>query len=750
MKKRITPLFAISLFTCLLFSGLPSTAGGIHLYVATNKENYSLAEKVRFQVFLLNPTPGTNHTAFVELLDCQGNRLVKKMLPFSYNISWGDVDLPENLSGQFCILYCYVADKDSIQSSVSKKIFIAGKAEKTEKKWLVNSFYEGDSFVAESPNNILIRCTDEKADPISVKGKIVDDKNQVYALFETNKQGYAKTRINPENRVAYYISITDNSGAENRTRLRMAMPAGITLNTEMTADSITYTLVSYSATGAVLPEYKIEALVNGEPVYDAAINFQNGLSAISERLKRSDFTPGFIVFRVTDKSGRIYTQRVLYNADKRAQTSSIRIIDTVNKKEATIELPAYINGRAYINMALGDLNARDNSDPVFLENTDNNISFNDQLIAAADSPGSFYSPDERSNHYLSLSGTLVDAENKPVKNKLVTLVLVHKNLKKEFLSAKTDKEGHLKIDNLVFYDSATVYYQLADKSSEKNDVHLDLKVTPSPGFADNTLPVVLLVCANETALAANAGSNASIGRRDEKTLQQVVVSAEKEKTETEKFVAKYVSGQLDRQQGATNEYDFIKNPPVVDNISLVEFIKGRFAGIKVLVSATTGTPELTGTFGGTVGVYLNDLELREAAYGAIANLTIKDVALVRYYSMGFKPRMIQGDILRDIKAANAGDLMIYTRKDFVADEKTKGLPKTTVTGYDLEKPVPVSGAADNSLQSVFWQAGWEVGASQTIYVNLPAGRPATNATLVIEGINNLMAPYRFTQKLVFN
>ncbi|HAO46551.1 MAG TPA: hypothetical protein DCQ97_06470, partial [Chitinophagaceae bacterium] len=192
MKKRITPLFAISLFTCLLFSGLPSTAGGIHLYVATNKENYSLAEKVRFQVFLLNPTPGTNHTAFVELLDCQGNRLVKKMLPFSYNISWGDVDLPENLSGQFCILYCYVADKDSIQSSVSKKIFIAGKAEKTEKKWLVNSFYEGDSFVAESPNNILIRCTDEKADPISVKGKIVDDKNQVYALFETNKQGYAK------------------------------------------------------------------------------------------------------------------------------------------------------------------------------------------------------------------------------------------------------------------------------------------------------------------------------------------------------------------------------------------------------------------------------------------------------------------------------------------------------------------------------------------------------------------------------
>lgn len=711
--------------------------------MATDKDQYSKAEKVQFQVFLLNPDPGTNHTAFVELLDCRGNRLSKKLLPFNFNIATGEIDLPANYPEPFCILYSYIMHKDSVQSSCFKRIRFAGVPEKNGTQVHIDAFYEGNSFIAESPNNILLRCRDENQNPLSLKGRIVDAQKQIYAVFETNSQGYAKTRINPENNVPYFIAVTDPAGKESLTPLRKAQPAGITLNVETARDSITYSLISYSQANATLPDYRVEVLMNGQVVYDASVSFQHGLSAISESMNRRDFPAGFILFRIVDKNSRIYAERIIYNDDTRAATSQLTIVDTVNKKEAKITLPAYISGKGYINLSSTPSNLHSDSDPFFLENTDNeSISFNEQLIAAREIPGSLVPADESSNHFLSLSGTLLNSEKKPLRNKQVTLVLVQRNLEKKFLTAKTDATGNLQIDNLVFFDSVTVYYQLADKSAEKNDVFLDLKVTPSPDHPSPDPSFIHSIC-------STAGATEVIPEKiklTEKTLQQVVVTAGKEKTESEKFAEKYMRGQMERSSGSTNEYDFIKNPQTVDNITLVEFIKGRFSGIKVMISSLTGTPELTGTFGGTIGVYLNDMEIREGALGAIAGLLVRDVAIVKYYSMGFKPKMVQGDILKDPKAANAGDLLIYTKKDYIPDDKTKGLAKTVVTGYDMEKPGTAVGEKPIDENVFFWKAGWDVQPGQVIYVTMPAGG---EAVLTIEGLNNLMAPYRFTQKIAF-
>ncbi|HNL66204.1 MAG TPA: hypothetical protein PKL81_14005, partial [Ferruginibacter sp.] len=554
-------------------------------------------------------------------------------------------------------------------------------------------------------------------------------------------QGYAKTRINPENNVPYFISISDPAGKENLTPLRKAQPTGITLNIESYADSITYKLISYSPHNSLLPEYRIEALVNGQSVYDASVSFQNGLSAVNETLDRKIFPPGFILFRVTDKKGKIHAERITYNPTEKTETSLLTLVDTINKKEARVVLPAYVSGKAYINLSSTPSNLHSDSDPFFLENTDNgSISFNEQLIAAREIPGSLVPADESSNHFLSLSGTLLNSEKKPLRNKQVTLVLVQRNLEKKFLTAKTDATGNLRIDNLIFFDSVTVYYQLADKSAEKNDAFLDLVVTPSPKNFTAPLPGISLTCEDAGMVIANTAN------ANNKTLQQVVVRSEKEKNESEKFEEKYTSGQMKKNNSPKGGYDFIKNPQTVDNITALEFIRGRIPGIKVMMGKD-GVPELTGTFGGTVNVYLNDMELGPNSTGAIAGLLVRDVAEIKYYSTSFKPKQGGGDLLRDIKAVDAGDLLIYTKRDFTPDEKTKGLAKTIIYGYDAEKPyASVERAATSPSVGIFWKGGWDVQPGQVIYVTMPAGG---EAVLTIEGLNNLMAPYRFTQKIAF-
>ena len=44
---------------------------------------------------------------------------------------------------------------------------------------------------------------------------------------------------------------------------------------------------------------------------------------------------------------------------------------------------------------------------------------------------------------------------------------------------------------------------------------------------------------------------------------------------------------------------------------------------------------------------------------------------------------------------------------------------------------------------------WNAESGQRIYVNVPLADSKKDVEIIIEGINNFSAPYRFKQKLVF-
>lgn len=746
MKKITNHCIPLCMFFCMLLCESSAFAGNTKLHITTDKEKYNAAEIIQFQVFLLNPSAKINNTLFVELMDCNGNRLTKQMLPFSFNVSSGHIELPETGKAEFYLLYCYVNNADSMECSSVKKVFIknnnGAQQKKASNKINVSHFFEGGTFVAESPNNILIQCTDENLNPVITKGKITNGKGNIYAVFETNDLGYAKVLLNPEDKVRYYIEVKDKNSNEGLKVVPIAAASGITLNTTITQSSIIYNLISYSGISDQLPDYRIEAVCSDTVVYDAAISFQNGLSAVKEELKRETLPQGFITFRLIDKSNKIHAQRVIYNSGPPAGNNFITVIDTVNNREAKVALPDMISGKGYIQIKIPDSASVIKNDLDFLEVSDQ-LSVNDQLIATTDEPNGFNAVNKETNRYLSLTGILQNSEKKPLKNKNVNVILLHKNLKKQYLVTKTDREGRLQIDNLIFFDTVTVYYQLADKSEEKNDVFLDLHAVPSKENSNKTLPDLNLMCGTEST-----DSSISILNPDEKTLNQVTITTARDKTNSEMYADKYVSGQFKRSYALRNEIDFIKNPEAIDNRSLWNYLQSSIAGIRVVIGAQ-GNPEVYGTFGCTVGVYLNDMELTGGgSLSFLNNLQIKDVAQVKYYSMSFKPKIIGGQVLTDIRACDGGDLFIYTKRDFnPSEEKTKGLPKTTVAGYTLEKK-------DYALSSdspgyLFWMPEWNAESGQRIYVNVPLADSKKDVEIIIEGINNFSAPYRFKQKLVF-
>lgn len=750
MKRLASHCIRACTFFCMLLSSSSTFAGNTKLHITTDKEKYNAAEMIRFQVFLLNPSEKINNTLFIELLDCHGNRLAKQMLPFDLNISSGHINIPETGKAEFYLLYCYVNNADSMECSSIKKIFLksdnAPQLNKGGSRINVSYFFEGGTFVAESPNNILVQCTDESENPVITKGKITNGKSNIYAVFETNELGLALITFNPEDTVRYYIEVKDKNSNEGKGIIPLAAASGVTLNTTVTPNSIIYKLFSYTGLTERIPDYRIEALYNGQIVYDAAISFQNLLSMVTQEIKQEEFlkvekfpAAGFMTFRLTDKTNKLYAQRVVYYSFTPAQNKYISVVDTINKREATISLPDMVSGKASIEIRAGSTSAI-KTDLSFLAVTEQ-ITINDQLIATSDEPSGFNALNNEANRYLSLRGILLNHEKKPLKNKNINIILQQKNFKKQYLVTKTDREGRLQIDNLIFFDSVTVYYQLADKSEEKNDVYLDLKVIPSTQQVSKPLPGLNVFCAADL-------KNTDTIKADEKILKQVIVTAGKVKTDSEKFADRYVSGQMKRSEGTRNEYDFIKNPEEVDNRSLFDFIKGRIPNLKVFMDFE-GTPVIRGTNGGTVGVYLNDMDI-ENSLNQLAGLQIKDVALIKYHSISLKPKTGLRNELTDMRGGDAGDLLIYTRQDFSpTEEKTKGLPKATVVGYTLEKKDYAPSIFPDDARSLFWKPDWNVESGQRIFMQVPAGGLKEDLEIVIEGINAFAAPYRFTQKLVF-
>ncbi len=759
MKKRIALAGIVPLLVFLL-SNMPSFASGGKLYVATDKESYSSAEPVLFQLFLLNSS-NSNQTVYVELLDCKGNMLAKKMLPLNISTASGNINLPEKINSEFYILYCYtIGSSGNVENDCRKKISIQqGEAEiisSSAKKLSISCFMEGGTFISQLDNILLLKCIDEKGSPVSAPGKIINERNRTLGQFVTNDLGLAKLIFNPQVNARYFVIVTDKNGTETKEELPAVAASGVSLSVSAEADSIWYSAFSFTTDPKQL-DYKLEIISNDEVIYRSDINFQVSLSVVEQALAARDFPEGFLVLKLKNASNKVYAQRVIYNAPAKTSGNTIRVIDSINKRSMVMELPDYVSGLAYLNIvnqskgqAIKTSAFENHTGPVIASYTDKGVSFNDILISTQDIPSNENSLKQPANEFLTISGTISGADDKPVKNKNINFIFLHKNLKKDFVIAATDMNGKFEVKGLLFYDTVTVFYQLADKSEEKNNIHMECRVTPSLYFNAGHTRSFEYSCESGIEKKDSLIINPVINK-NEITLGRVTVKSAKEKSETEKFADKNVSGQHNQTNSLRSEFDFIKNPQLIDNQPLFEFLKGRMGGLIIDVSSK-GNITINTTYGGGIGVYLNDMERDANDLGSVSYLQVRDVALVKYYSMPLKPRFstTKSKYGYSSNTHGGGDLMIYTKNDFKqSDPKVKGLPKTTIVGYSPEVPASEASVNPGQSQCLFWKPNWIPIKNEVIYIQLPPSDPG-NISLIIEGINGSGTLFSFTKKLVLN
>lgn len=765
MKKSNTSRFLLLFLLLSTFGRLNVFAGNGKLYVATDKEIYNFLESIQFQIFLLNE-PNSNKTVYAELLDCKGNRLAKKMLPLTSGISWGNLKIPQADTAAFYILYCYVINKDIVENDCTKRIYIKhNDVAENSKGSIISFFTEGSTFVALMPNKLLINFKDEFGNPLTGNGKIIDSKNYGIASFAIDESGYATSVFKPDYGVSYFIVIKDRDGKEIRKELPPVARSGVNLSVTMDKDSITYSAYSLTDDKDLL-NYKLDILLDGKAVYKSDIDFVLGFSVIQETITLKNLQAGFLTFRLTDTKNKLHVQRVFYNPSENRASVLLKITDTINKKTATVTIPGFVNGYSFLNIlkknSPGEPANKYFKDcvaqPVIFSNGGNELSLNDILIATDKQPPLPVTSPSNENPFLTLRGTAYNSEGKLLKNEKLNLIFLRRNLKKEYKVVTTDRNGNFEIGSLIFYDTVKVYYQLADNSDEKNDLRIDLKVSPDDHFTGNASNYLLFTCSDKIVQETEPGTKkenninpADTSLKKGKTLKEVTVNTKKEKrkTDSQKFIDDNVAAQHNQTNLIRNEFDFIANPQVIDSRSIFEFLQGRFS-LSIHISSN-GKIRMNTTSGEGIGVYLDDMDVT-SDLDMVTHLLVRDVALVRFYSLPFKPRQQSTGSKYGAPSGggSGGDLMIYTRRGFTATEQVvKGLPKTVIMGYNEDDPVNNSPAA-NTTQCLYWKPNWIPQKEQTIFVGLPAEGTEKNVQLIIEGINQSQSPFTFTKSLIFN
>lgn len=227
------------------------------VYLQTDKDLYTNGETIWFKAYLLN---GVNHgfsgksrVVYVELLDWNSNIVKQLKLFVGPNEASGDITLPDKIKEGTYLLRAYTKYMMNEQDPVffqkeiniwaqrlnlkdnSKKKYREKKTKKEKSQQEANElgtarpvvqfFPEGGDLVTGLDCVLGIKVTDGKDNGIALKGKILDQDNNLAAVFRSHDSGLGRAyfKVEPSKRYRAEIEI---DGRTERYDLPKPLPKG--------------------------------------------------------------------------------------------------------------------------------------------------------------------------------------------------------------------------------------------------------------------------------------------------------------------------------------------------------------------------------------------------------------------------------------------------------------------------------------------------------------------------------------------
>ena len=733
----------------------------IHLH--TDKETYFTGETIWFKAYLLaEGLPSSlSTTLFVDLLYGEGTILQQKIMPVINGTADGYFTLPDTLGKDNYFIRAYTSAMIRTDSTFSyiKRIrtsYTDTLRSISQPEQVVSFFPEGGNLITGLHNHIAFKATYTNGYPFSFSGLIKNDKGETVDSILSEHDGMGVFQLMPAANETYFVYWKDNNNKDRRTALPAAQSSGITMHTEQ-LDKRLFLMLQSSSQREVPADLEITGVFNNMQIFRVQANMGKQ-HMFTARIPLDSIPAGLLTITVFNKMNQPLAEKLVFVDNPGYQFNSKLTITrkgTCKREKNSIEIVTADTTVTNYSLAVYDAN---------LQQPETNGTIYSDLLFANDIRGYVYNagwyfedttsirkkyldyvlltngwrrynwelltadnthPSATTNEsYLSLRGKLVNSDQKALSNEAISLVIETKDSARQWFLLNTDNTGMFVQKDLIFYDSASIYYKVNNKNVKNAMISLvpgNGLIKPNTGrerlFNPYPLPELKQSSPYIEKLQATIKNQNPLFEQKGKTLGTVIVKSKNSRyawhnDPLTRMDEKYAT--MFRSSSSDWAFDVLNDPKAANTNDIYDYLFGKVPGLVVKNKGFRKyfSDELHGGvvkdyFGAGKGsppeplYYINEHEVPDES---LDNLNVDDIAYIKYYDRF------------SIREGLPPALCIYLKKQDDRKLDARKLPgnlsKIKIAGYspvkefyspDYAVPVNLSNNRPDLRTTLYWQ-----------------------------------------------
>ncbi len=782
MSKKLITLLAISTIYCLNAQTKAEEAlktfeqkypqEKIHLLL--DKSNYAAGENLWFKSFVFDgyTTSAISTTLFVELYDSNKNQISKKLVPLINGEGSGNISLA-GLKEDVYYIRAYTSwmanFNEDFQVVKPIAVYNPSSPEKlisNPTPWTASAYPESGSFIDGINTKVAVRLHSNGIAPSDWEGYVVDadSPDTKIATFKGLDQNIGLFSITPKSGKKYQLIVQDKNGQKQNIILPEVSSSGINLQVTSDKDHVKY-IVKSKNLSQESQYYTVLGTINNQLVYKAKINKINNDTQYS--ISNSQLVNGILQLTIFDDKENVVSNRLAFVQPqllqfKQPSLQSVSLKDTPRGKNS-FDIPKDPNYSNYTVLVLdantksteedqsllsslwltGDITSSITNPAQYFTKTRNTDAldaldallisekwkrFEWKSIMTGNYPMIKYQPES----YLSYKGK-VNIQGKPAPNTEVNLIFGSEPGSR-MSQIKSDNNGFLTLNNLVFEDTMKFFYQL---NSEPKDINNNYSVYFQPTFSfipyKKNLPSssYKLVQRPSDDKPSNEVSRSLTALNTQKAISENITNIGEIKLKGEiKNKTKKLNDELSSPGfKSVNEqvFDFVNDSSMITSSNVLKWLQGRVAGLTIQMQRGSYTASLRG---GPVGIYLDEMLVDPSQ---VDNISTSDIAMVK---------VIKGFFAGGFGGGGNGAIAIYSRRGASSDKIVSSkLRQISLTGYDKEASFEspdygnesFKGVAQDTRSVLYWSSFLEAQPDEPSKVQFYNNDDAKKYRVIIMG-----------------
>ncbi|MBZ5858934.1 hypothetical protein [Flavihumibacter profundi] len=691
------------------------------LHIHFDKAVYNPGETIWLKAYLFNGnTPSElSKNIYTELIDEKGKVLQRNISPVIFSSAAASFEIPPGSTDSVLFIRAYTRWMLNFDASFLyiKSIPVIQTGNSAKKSTTIvpvaflQFFPEGGDLVQGIESVLAFKATDAKGLPVNIKGEIKNSKGVTITSFQSQHDGMGICKLTPLPKEQYKAVWTGPEGKMQESRLPETKLHGIVIEAQCLGGGIQFAIKRNESAAGEFPAVNIVAQAQQQLVYQATV-FLTKSATITTAIPALNLPSGIVQLTVFSTDGKPLAERIVFVnhgdysfatelhspekcLEKRGKniiqidvpdslTSNLSVSvsdesgnpslgesdDIYSHILLTSDIKGYVHNPAYYFSSGADSVSR-HLDLVMLTNGWRRFTWNDVLA------GNFPSLIHDAEDPLTINGILDGLPQKQLNKKRdLTLIVGIKNSQQEILSIPVSSDGRFTVNNILFYDTARVFYQINKDKNKFLTSNTSLKLSTNfllsaPPFSIDSLVTYSLpqfesavTMYNEDITSKNFAVIES--HRKVQTLDSVTVVG-RQKTKRELLDDRYTTGQF---KGG-NDFIFIPDddPSGFGATNVFMYLQNKVPGLTIW---NYGSYVEVFMRGGKPGLYFNEMPV---SLGQLYDTPMEDIAMVKV----FRPPFI-GNF-----GGGSGAIAVYrkTGKDLL--KSIKGLNTTKVTGYTSDK-----------------------------------------------------------------